>query len=369
MSGATAHTPMRLMLTGGGTGGHLFPAVATAEKLLSRDPESQVLFIGTRRRLDRQHLEKAGFPVKTIHSYGLKGKRPIELFKALACLPLSFIEACLHILRFRPHVVCGVGGYVTGPVVAAAWLLRRPTVIHEQNSVPGMANRKLGRLVDRVCLSLPDSARYFPAGKAVQTGNPIRRRILDLAASERKASDQVTLLVLGGSQGAHAINGLMVDYLTAGKGDPTRLRVIHQTGSADREMVEQAYRQARLNAEVAPFFNDMASIYSQADVVISRAGATTLAELSVLGLPAILIPYPFAADDHQRRNGAWYAEGGGALLLDQQGLTADALGEAIDGLINDRERRQRMSQAMKKLSIPDADDRIVDICLDLAGKK
>ena len=359
----------RLLLTGGGTGGHLFPAVATAEQLSSRLPESAILFIGTDRRLDRRHLERCGFAVRTIHSYGLKGKRPLELLKALAVLPVSLIEACWQILRFRPDVVCGVGGYVTGPVVAAAWLLRRPTVIHEQNSVPGLANRQLGRLVDRICISLPDSARFFPAGKTQLTGNPVRRPILD--ARQRcvhPAGDTKTLLVLGGSQGAHRVNELVSEALIARAESLPGFRVVHQTGPADEQWVGQRYRQAGVDCQVAAFFNDMAEVYRQADLVVSRAGATTLAEISVLGLPAILIPYPHAADDHQQRNARWYANSGGAMMFAERELTAEQLGELITQLLVDRQRLQQMSTAMAGLGIADAADRIVDICLAVAGR-
>lgn len=359
----------RLLLTGGGTGGHLFPAVATAEKLSSRLPESAILFIGTGRRLDRQHLERSGFAVRTIHSYGLKGKRPVELLKALAVLPISLIEACWQILRFRPDVVCGVGGYVTGPVVAAAWLLRRPTVIHEQNSVPGLANRQLGRLVDRVCISLPESARFFSEDKTTLTGNPVRRPILEaIKQRERPENTAQTVLVLGGSQGAHRVNELVTEAVLARSETLGGLRVIHQTGSADEGWVSQRYRQAGIDCLVASFFNNMAELYAQADLVISRAGATTLAEISVLGLPAVLIPYPHAADDHQQRNAQWYVESGGAVVLVQEGLTAERLGEQMADLLGDRQRLQSMSAAMAGLGIADAADRIVDICLEAAGR-
>ncbi len=354
-----------MLLTGGGTGGHLFPAVATAENLGSRAAGSTVLFIGTKRKLDRIYLEKFGFSVKTIHSYGLKGKKIPALLKALAVLPVSFIEACYHLIRFRPHVVCGVGGYVTGPVVAAAWLLRIPTLIHEQNSVPGLANRKLGPLVDKICLSLPQSEKYFPAGKTVLTGNPVRRSILDVAASEGGRDGKLTLLVLGGSQGAHGINTLMVEVLTGGREDFPGLRVIHQTGKNDEKMVSQAYRKSGLDARVAAFFTDMAQVYRQADLVVSRAGATTLAEIAVLGKPAILIPYPYAADNHQQTNADWYAESGGAVLLVEQGLTADRLGTTLKEILTDPDKLGQMSSGMRKLSMPDAADRIVDICLTL----
>jgi UDP-N-acetylglucosamine--N-acetylmuramyl-(pentapeptide) pyrophosphoryl-undecaprenol N-acetylglucosamine transferase len=360
--------PVRLMLTGGGTGGHLFPAVATAENLSSRVVGSEILFVGTKRKLDRSYLEQFGFSVKTIHSYGLKGKKIPALIKALAVLPVSFCEACYHIIRFRPHVVCGVGGYVTGPVVAAAWLLRKPTVIHEQNSVPGLANRKLGPLVTRICISLPQSEKYFPPGKTVLTGNPVRKKILEVAQAAKSHPDKMTIVVLGGSQGAHAINKLMVDVLTSGDEAFAGLQVIHQTGRNDEEMVSKAYQDSGIEAKVAPFFTDMGSVYDQADLVVSRAGATTLAEIAVLGKPAILIPYPFAADDHQQKNGAWYVDSGAAVLLSEKELTPEILGTALKEIIMSPEKRRKMSVAMRKLSMPDAADKIVDICLTLVGK-
>lgn len=358
--------PIRLLLTGGGTGGHLFPAVATAENLNSRAAGSKVLFIGTKRRLDREYLQQFGFSVKTIHSYGLKGKKIPALLKALAVLPISLMEACYHILRFRPNVVCGVGGYVTGPVVAAAWLLRRPTLIHEQNSVPGLANRKLGRLVDRICISLPQSAKFFPADKTVLTGNPVRDQILAVRRTESRADNVLTLLVLGGSQGAHAINTLVAEVLSENNDAFSNIRVIHQTGIDDEALVAQAYRKAGVEATVSAFFTDMAGLYEQADLIVSRAGATTLAEISVTGIPVVLIPYPHAADDHQRKNAAWYVENGGAVMLDQQEVTAEELAAELDNIVTSPERRRDMSRAMQELAIPDAADRIVDICVKLA---
>jgi UDP-N-acetylglucosamine--N-acetylmuramyl-(pentapeptide) pyrophosphoryl-undecaprenol N-acetylglucosamine transferase len=358
--------PIRLLLTGGGTGGHLFPAVATAENLNSRAPGSTILFIGTKRRLDRDYLEQFGFSVKTIHSYGLKGKKIPALLKALAVLPISLLEACYHIIRFRPNVVCGVGGYVTGPVVAAAWLLRKLTVIHEQNSVPGLANRKLGRLVDRICISLPQSSGFFPTGKTVLTGNPVRDQILAASRVEAGPDGSTTLLVLGGSQGAHAINRLIVEVLCQEVDTPAGIKVIHQTGRDDEAMVKQAYREAGIEATVASFFTDMAELYKRADLIVSRAGATTLAEISVMGKPVVLIPYPHAADDHQRKNGAWYVESGGAVMFDQQEVTAPELLAELAEITGNPERRNQMSRAMRKLALPDAADRIVDICLALA---
>ncbi len=361
-------TALRLLLTGGGTGGHLFPAVATAEQVRTVLPESSVLFLGTRRRLDRDSLTRSGFMVKTIHSYGFKGKNLWELTKALLVLPFSLLESCYHILRFNPDVVMGVGGYVTGPVVAAAWLLRRPTLIHEQNSVPGLANRKLGRLVDRICLSLPQSEKYFPADKTVLTGNPVRRKIVEVGRTRSGGQGPRTLLILGGSQGAHAVNEMVVEALRGGIEAFSSIRVIHQTGRDDEQMVKEAYEELGIDHQVAAFFTDMAELYGQADLIVSRAGATTLAEIGVVGRPAVLIPYPYAADNHQEKNGAWYVESGAALMFVQSDLTPQRLAEEILRTINDQSRLDAMSLAMKKLGISNAAERIVDLCQELARK-
>ena len=307
--------PIRMLLTGGGTGGHLFPGIAAAEALCHRLPGSEVLFVGTRRKMDKTSLSRYGFATRSIHCLGIKGKNILSLLQALAVLPLSFLEAAYHILRFQPDLVLGVGGYVTGPVVAMARILGKPTVIHEQNSVPGLANKKLGLLVDRICLSLPGSEKYFPADKTVLTGNPVRSQILNLSRNPLEPGEKkcLTIMVLGGSQGAHRVNELASEAVIRYKKTVScDLKVIHQTGAIDEQMVRGRYAQAGIEAKVAPFFTDMAAYYAQADLLISRAGATTLAELAVLGKPVILIPYPFAADNHQEKNGRHYVMGGGA---------------------------------------------------------
>lgn len=362
------HMPLRLLITGGGTGGHLFPAVATAEQLLQSKAGGNVLFIGTKRRLDRDTLNSYGFSVTTIHSYGLKGKNFFDLIKALLVLPVSLLESCYQIVKFKPDVVLGVGGYVTGPVVAAAWLLRKPTVIHEQNSVPGMANRKLGRLVKTVCLSLPQSEKFFPDGKTVLTGNPVRKNIIEIDQTTADKHDKPTLVVLGGSQGAHAVNRLVVDAVKLNTDRFSRMRVVHQTGRDDEKMVRKAYEEFGIDHQVAPFFTDMADVYRQADIFVSRAGATTLAEIGVIGKPAILIPYPHAADDHQAKNGTWYTDSGAAVMFDQAALDGQRLGDEVLAICGDDERYQRMAGAMKKLGITNAAERIVDICVELSGQ-
>lgn len=364
---------IRLLLTGGGTGGHLFPAVAAAQEFLRQMPETRVLFVGTRRKVDTKSLAAYGFASDNIRCYGLKGKNPLELLKALAILPVSFYQAGRIIRRFQPDIILGVGGYVTGPVVVAGKILGVPTVIHEQNSVPGLANKKLGAFVDRVCLSLPGSGAEFPPEKITYTGNPVRRNILQLAKNPSlkvSGNGRKTLLVLGGSQGARAVNRLvseglqsLSDTILAG------LRVIHQTGEQDFEGIKQLYADRGIESLVQPFFTDMAEIYSQADLLVSRAGATTLAEIAVLGKPAILIPYPSAADNHQEKNGNHYAAGGGAIVQKQNELTGDKLAENIRQLMSDEGRLIAMGTAMKKLAFPDAAEKIVACCLQVMKTK
>ncbi len=363
--------PIRLLLTGGGTGGHLFPAIAAAEAFCARCPGTEVLFVGTRRKMDAESLAAHGFSSCSVHCHGLKGKNIGELLKALTVLPFSFFEAIRHIRRFAPDVVLGVGGYVTGPVVAAARMLGIPTIIHEQNSVPGLANRKLGRIVQRICLSLPDTGGYFAKGKVILTGNPVRQKILALSGTKQQSpGGGCTVLVLGGSQGAHGLNMLVVEAFTGiGKEMLAGLNLIHQTGEKDEEAVRTSYRAAGVEATVAAFFQDMPAVYGQVDFLISRAGATTLSELAVLGLPPILIPYPYAADNHQEKNGRYYESGGGAILFQEDRLTAELLAETVHGLAEEGERRERMGQAMQRLAYPNAAGAIVDACLQAISDK
>ncbi|WP_163337959.1 undecaprenyldiphospho-muramoylpentapeptide beta-N-acetylglucosaminyltransferase [Desulfopila sp. IMCC35008] len=364
---ADSKDSLRMLITGGGTGGHLFPAVAAAQELKRREPGSEVLFVGTRRKIDTTSLDQYGFRSCSISSFGLKGKKIMDLIKALAILPVSFFQALSHIRHFKPDVVLGVGGYVTGPVMVAARFAGVATVIHEQNSIPGMANRKLGKLVDRICVSLPGSEDYFPPKKVIFTGNPVRRNILELAKLESlDMQAKPTLLVLGGSQGAHAVNKMIAEAFVS---ETSRLKdlvqLIHQTGPADYDWVNKAYRENGITAEVATFFQDMRAVYEKADLLVSRAGATTLTEIAVLGKPAILIPYPHAADNHQEKNGDYYVQGGGALQFRENTLKAEKLAGIIAELVADRGRLDQMSSRMKELGRPDAAEKLVDVCMGI----
>lgn len=360
---------IRLLLTGGGTGGHLFPAIAVAQEFCRQFPESEVLFIGTRKKVDTRSLEQYGFQCRTIVSHGIKGKSIPQLVKALFSLPLSCFSAYRIIRNFRPDIIFAVGGYVTGPVVLAGKSLGVPTLIHEQNSIPGMANRILGRLVDRVCLSLPGSGSCFASSKIVYTGNPVRQKIIDLASGRQTEGERkICLLVLGGSQGARAINDLLPRAMSLLDEElRQKVRLIHQTGAYDLDSVRTQYKEGGWEAVVEPFFTEMEQVYAQADLLVSRAGATTLAELAVLGKPAILIPYPYAADNHQLSNGQYYVDGGGALMFEQKELTPQLLSEKLLALLLDKEKVDLMTGAMLRLGVPDAANRIVKSCLNVLG--
>ncbi len=360
---------IRLLLTGGGTGGHLFPAVAAAQEFQKQMPNTEVLFVGTERKVDTRSLAAYGFLSKSIRSYGLKGKNPWELLKAITIMPFSYVQALMIVSGFKPDIILGVGGYVTAPVVAAGKTLGVPVIIHEQNSVPGLANRKLGKIADRVCLSLPGSGSQFAEDKITYTGNPLRSAILELVENSSVQKKVIeggkTLLILGGSQGATAVNSLVTETLsTFTDKELTGIRVIHQTGDKDQDYVREIYHSRGIDAEVQAFFTDMHKVYQQADLLVSRAGATTLSEMAVLGKPAILIPYPYAADNHQVKNGEYYVKGGGALQFIQDELTAEQLGGTIRQLLNDEEKLDDMGAAMNKLAFPDAAARIVACCLE-----
>ena len=362
---AEGREQIRMIISGGGTGGHLFPGIAVAEGVLHRFPGAEMLFVGTGRQTDARVLANQRFEVTSISCLGLKGKGGIARLKALVRLPFSLFQAAAIMKRFRPALVLGVGGYVTGPVLLAAKLKGIATCIHEQNSVPGMANRALGKFVDRIFLSMPGSEQYFPVGKRVLTGNPVRGELLRLAEQRKKENDcSLSLLVLGGSLGARRVNSLVVEALATMKKDlPKGFRVIHQTGSHDEEQVRKRYGEEGISCEVSAFFTDMAAVYAKADLVVSRAGATSLAEMTVLGKPMILIPYPYAADNHQEKNGRWLVNGGAARMLVEKELSAEQLKEEIKELLASSEKRKGMAEAARRIGRPDATDRIVDECL------
>ena len=361
---------LRVVIAGGGTGGHLYPGIAVAQELRTRRPDAEISFAGTAGGIEARVIPREGFALDLLRSSGLKGKSFAETLRGASLVPLGLADAWRIISARRPQLVIGVGGYSSGPVVLVAAVRGVPTMLLEQNAVPGLTNRWLSRVVKAAAVTF-DSTQAFFGSKAFVSGNPVRPEFFAATGPQQESGvdDQTSVtrvLVFGGSQGAHAINLAMVEaapQLAAG-GPP--LRLVHQTGDRDVEMVRTAYRKAGLQADVEPFLYDMGRQLGQADVVVCRAGATTLAEIAAAGRPAILIPLPTATDDHQRRNAEALGDAGASEVLLQKDATGPVLAERIQALAADRDRRRRMAAAARKFAKPDAARVIVDRALELA---
>lgn len=351
---------MKLVIAGGGTGGHLFPGVAIAEELRAREPSAEITFVGTKRGIEARVLPDLGWPLELIEVSGLKTVGVLGAIRGLLRLPRAWWQARALLKRLQPDAVIGVGGYASGPVVFAAKLRGIPTAICEQNSIPGLTNKILGRLVRRVFLSFETSRPFFKPAKIVMTGNPVRRDLLArLQAPTTPHRGALHVLVSGGSLGAVAVNELAANALIELAKDH-ELEITHQTGEKDRESTAARYREAGVTADCRAFIKDMAATYLAADLVIGRAGATTVAELAIAGKPAVFIPYPFAADDHQTLNAAEMAAKGAALSFKQSDLTAAKLVAAIRPLLDDAAHRTAMGDAMKTLAKPGAAAAVID---------
>jgi UDP-N-acetylglucosamine--N-acetylmuramyl-(pentapeptide) pyrophosphoryl-undecaprenol N-acetylglucosamine transferase len=360
---------LSVVIAGGGTGGHLYPGIAVARELLSRVPSARVSFAGTAGGIEARVIPREGFELDLIRSGGLKGKSIVDRVRGMGLLPLGLADAWRLLSARRPDLVIGVGGYSSGPVVLLASLRGVPTMLLEQNAVPGLTNRLLARHVRAAAVSFESTERFF-GPKAFVSGNPVRAEFLEAVVPSERELDAATtrVLVFGGSQGAHAINVAMVEGAPTLAAGGQRLRLMHQTGERDLEMVRAGYRHAGLTAEVEPFLYDMARQLGQADLVVCRAGATTLAEVTAAGKAALLIPLPTAADDHQRRNAEALQARGAAELLLQSALDGPGLAARILALAGDRPRRVRMATAARTLARPDAARVIVDRALQLVKR-
>jgi UDP-N-acetylglucosamine--N-acetylmuramyl-(pentapeptide) pyrophosphoryl-undecaprenol N-acetylglucosamine transferase len=314
------HASWRIVIAAGGTGGHLYPGIAVARRFAARCPGTEVLFVGHHGGLEERLLTHEGFRFATVTVRALQGQSRLAQAQALGALGLGTLQALRLLWQVHPHLVVGAGGYVMGPVLLAASVLRVPRVLMEQNLVPGLTVRGLARFAQRVFTSFSESTAYLPGLSVEHTGTPVRDDICQVrAAAPRPADGDMHLLVFGGSQGAHRINQAMMQAAPLLTAHQPRLSLVHQTGLADAAAVTQAYAQAGLQAEVSPFLYDMAERYRWADLVLCRAGASTLAELTTCGKPAILVPYPYAADDHQRHNAmALQRQGAAQIILDAE---------------------------------------------------
>jgi len=304
-------------MAGGKTGGHLFPGIAVAEILRERGWE--VLFIGTREGLEEREIPPLGFKLMFIMAGGLKGKRFGETVKNLVLLPYALVQSLGIVLRHRVVAVVSLGGFAAGPVALAAWLSCRKVFVIEQNSIPGVTNRLVGYFADVIFTAFPDDRRMFRPSKVKQTGNPVRKTVLDALPVEIPSAGKPVLAIFGGSQGAHSINEVMVHIASTQPAFLTRFFIVHQTGERDVEMVRSVYAQHGILAIVEPFFRNIGGYYKAAAVIVCRAGATTIAELLALAKPAIYVPFPYATDDHQRYNARFVTAQGGGLMVEDAG--------------------------------------------------
>ena len=355
---------MRVLIAGGGTGGHLYPGIALARELQRRDPSTHVSFAGTAQGIEARVVPREGFALDLLRVTGLKGKRRLERARGFLLLPIAAVDAWRIVTKQRPDVVVGVGGFASGPVLATAAVRGYPTMLLEQNALPGITNRLLARLVRAAAVNFEEALTYFPRTGFV-AGNPVRPEFFP--AQNEEANDQsnephdaARVLIFGGSQGAHAINVAMVEAASRLAATGLRLAITHQTGERDLDLVRTAYQRAGLEARVEAFIFEIDGAMKAADVVICRAGATTLSELAASGTPAILVPLPTATDDHQRNNAAVVAQAGAAVVIEERDLTTGVLGDALAALMTDGDRRLQMGRAASRLARPDAAARIAD---------
>jgi len=357
---------LSVVIAGGGTGGHLYPGIAVAREILRRRPDAKVTFAGTAQGLESKIVPREGFELDVIRSAGLRGKSPSRLARGLSLLVPSLRDAWKVLSERRPHVVVGVGGYSSGPVVLTACVRRIPTLVMEQNAAPGLANRVLARFVRSAAVTYEETLRFF-GDRGFVAGNPVRAEFLTASALDMASvrTRRPRVLILGGSQGAHAINVAIAAAAARIHHRHPEAEFVHQTGARDLEEVRRAYAQAGVPARVEAFLDPVAGEMAEATLVVSRAGATTLAELAAAGRPAVLVPLPTATDDHQRKNARVLANAGAAVIV-EQALGADGLSAAVGGLLDEPESLVRMARAIKAFGRPEAARRIVDRVFELA---
>ncbi len=366
------HSSLNIIIAGGKTGGHLFPGIAVASALKAATDNVNCLFVGTNAPFETRTLKQYGFAHKAILAQPIKGGSIVKKAYAICMILVSLIQSLTILVRFKPGFVLGVGGFSSFAVVLAAWIMRIPTGIQEQNAIPGMTNRLLARFTDTIFTSFEATRGWEDNPKTTFTGTPVRRTDdsgpKGLEDLDNFRHDRFTILVTGGSQGASSINNAFVDAL-ARLDDPERCNIIHQTGKTDETRIKDAYQNLGINAEVKAFFNTMPQIQTAADLVIARAGAGTIAELSEKGKAVILIPFPHAADDHQTYNAKALEDKGAAIMIQDGQLNGSRLFDVMDALINDNQRRKRMAAALKSLAMPDADMKIATHILNIKGAK
>jgi len=351
---------MRLIIAGGGTGGHLFPGIAVAEEFLARGPENEVLFVGTSHGIEARLLPRLGYPLALISASGMKGLGTTKKLMSAGRLLYGYAQSRKILKEFRPDLVLGVGGYASAPIVLAARGMGIRRFIHEQNASPGLTNKLLGRFVDGIFISMEESASFFPKKITQMTGNPIRKEILwGFQERVRSVGDAFSVLVFGGSAGAQRINSALLEALPHLEGVKQRLRITHQTGEKDVARVRDGYHAQGFQAQVASFIDNMSAAYGAADLVICRAGATTIAEVTACGKGCIFIPYPHAADDHQRKNAESLVKRGAGLMILEEDLTGEHLAAEILDLMDQPAKLAELERKARDLAQLDAAQAIV----------
>ncbi len=371
---------MRVILAGGGTGGHIYPAITIAREFMRRDPQTEILFIGGKRGMEAELVPKEGFRLITLQLEGIPRRISFKVFKSLGLAFKGIGETYKIMKEFRPDLVIGTGGYVCGPAVMTAYLMGIPTAIQEQNAFPGLTNRLLGKVVKRVFLAYSEAGKYFNAKKVRVYGNPIRTtefQEVSRLAAERKMGiqpDKLNLLVFGGSQSARRINQCLLDILAKILREFTNLQVIMMTGTKDYESIQAKVKEINIPQDhrarlfLTPYFYKIADAYSVSDLILARAGAISLAEITYFGIPALLIPYPFATNNHQEFNARVLEKGNAAQVLLEKDLTSKTLWNHLEVLLKDAGERRKMASASKSLGKPNATQDIVNELLKLASK-
>ncbi len=361
----SVNTRLRCVIAGGGTGGHLFPGIAVAGELKDRFKNAEIIFVTGRRPLESEILCGYGYCVKSIDVEGLKGRGLKKATSVVFKLPKSFFQSYSVIRNFSPDLIIGMGGYSSGPICLAGRIMGVPTAVHEQNSYPGLTNRLLARFVDRVFISFEESRSHLKSKWIFLTGNPVRREIFAENALRSTNRNAFTILVMGGSQGARAINEAFAEAMEYLKGKERIPVVIHQTGETDYERTLEDYKTRRIKGSISPFIKDMATAYQSADLVVGRAGASTIFELAALGKPSILIPYPFAANQHQKVNALSLVRAGGAEMILQTELTGAGLADMLMRYMDDRAALKEMGKRVSTLARRDAAKAITEKLIEM----
>lgn len=356
---------MRLILAGGGTGGHLFPALAVAEALRENYPSSEVLFVGTKRGIESRLIPQTGFPIKYVSARGIMRTGVFNSIRAGIEIPIGVVQSFKIINDFKPDFVLGVGGYASAPTLIAALILNIETGIQEQNSVMGVANRMLSKFVNKIFISWENTSPATPLEKTFLVGNPVRQTLFQETLTP-KENDKFNILIFGGSKGANSLNYAMIEHIDQFKSITSKIRIVHQTGVDLLLEVRQAYARAGITAEVSEFITNMGAYYSWADLVVCRAGASSLAEITATGKPAIVVPFPFATADHQTKNALWLENQNAVIMVKDVELKKGVLTSKILELINTPSKLEEMAQNARRLGKPDAARSIIfEISKDL----